>query len=87
MQLAGFIKNSFVDYPGYIAAIVFVPGCNMDCWYCHNKQLWKKDTLVDNAQVDEFFGHTQRIHRRRGDIGRRAHFAKRVKAVYSKRKR
>ncbi len=51
MQIAGFVKNSFVDYPGLIAAVVFVPGCNMDCWYCHNKSLWKATKLLDNKEV------------------------------------
>lgn len=39
MQIAGFIKNSFVDYPGHISAVVFAPSCNMACWYCHNSGL------------------------------------------------
>ncbi|MFA5675520.1 MAG: anaerobic ribonucleoside-triphosphate reductase activating protein [Christensenellales bacterium] len=51
MQIAGFVKNSFVDYPGLIAAVVFVPGCNMDCWYCHNKSLWDAAKLLDTSEV------------------------------------
>ena len=39
MQISGFIKNSFVDYPGNIACVVFTPGCNFNCWYCHNYDL------------------------------------------------
>ncbi|MDD5017337.1 MAG: anaerobic ribonucleoside-triphosphate reductase activating protein [Eubacteriales bacterium] len=59
MRIAGFVKNSFVDYPGYIAAAVFVQGCNMDCWYCHNKQLWKSGALVDEALISDFLGTHQ----------------------------
>jgi len=54
MQIAGLVKNSFVDYPGLIAAVVFVPGCNMDCWYCHNRALWKAESLLDAAEVSRF---------------------------------
>ena len=54
MQIAGFVKNSFVDYPGLIAAVVFVPGCNMDCWYCHNRRLWKEGALIEPETVDTF---------------------------------
>lgn len=36
MEIAGFIKNSFVDYPGVISSVVFTPFCNFNCWYCHN---------------------------------------------------
>jgi len=62
MRIAGFVKNSFVDYPGSIAAVVFVPGCNMDCWYCHNKQLWQSDNIIDNEQIEDF------LEKRRGFI-------------------
>ena len=33
------VKSSFVDYPGQIACVLFVPGCNYDCFYCHNRHL------------------------------------------------
>ena len=54
MQIAGLVKNSFVDYPGHIAAAVFVPGCNMDCWYCHNRALWERGELKDEEEVAAF---------------------------------
>ncbi len=54
MQIAGFVKNSFLDYPGHIAAVVFVPGCNMDCWYCHNRPLWKETTLIHPTEVESY---------------------------------
>lgn len=54
MKIGGFIKNSFVDYPGHIAAAVFVAGCNMDCWYCHNRILWKPENLIDQDEVFAF---------------------------------
>jgi pyruvate formate lyase activating enzyme len=39
MIIAGFSPNSFVDYPKNIAAVIFLAGCNLDCWYCHNRDL------------------------------------------------
>lgn len=36
-SIAGFQKCSLVDFPGKLAAAVFTPGCNMDCFYCHNR--------------------------------------------------
>ncbi len=39
MKIGGFVKNSFLDYPGYISAVIFTNGCNMNCWYCHNQNL------------------------------------------------
>ena len=39
MLLAGLAKSSLVDYPGFIACVLFTPGCNFDCFYCHNRSL------------------------------------------------
>ncbi|HHV51560.1 MAG TPA: anaerobic ribonucleoside-triphosphate reductase activating protein [Clostridiales bacterium] len=39
MIISGIVKSSFVDYPGLISAVLFAPGCNYNCFYCHNRQL------------------------------------------------
>lgn len=39
MVIAGLERCSFVDWPGHIAAVVFAPGCNLDCYYCQNRDL------------------------------------------------
>jgi pyruvate formate lyase activating enzyme len=39
MKIVGIQKNSFVDYPGKVAAVIFTRGCNMDCYFCHNRHL------------------------------------------------
>ncbi len=39
MRKYGFIKHSLVDYPGEVCSVVFLPGCNFKCPYCHNKLL------------------------------------------------
>lgn len=39
MRIAGIEKCSMVDYPGHLAAAFFTPGCNLDCYYCHNHAL------------------------------------------------
>lgn len=39
MKLRGLIKQSLVDYPGEIAAVVFTQGCNLRCPFCHNGHL------------------------------------------------
>lgn len=56
MQIAGFIKNSFVDFPGKIASVIFLPGCNFDCFYCHNRHIISGNTdNISFAEVDAFF--------------------------------
>ncbi|MCL2740313.1 MAG: anaerobic ribonucleoside-triphosphate reductase activating protein [Oscillospiraceae bacterium] len=39
MQIVGIQNNSFVDYPGKIAMVLFAFGCNMNCYYCHNRNI------------------------------------------------
>ncbi len=39
MQFGGIQKNSFIDFPGRIACVLFVSGCNFTCPYCHNPEL------------------------------------------------
>jgi len=39
VKIAGIEKNSFVDYPGHLAAVFFTYGCNWRCFYCHNPAL------------------------------------------------
>ncbi|SLM28321.1 hypothetical protein MTBBW1_1310019 [Desulfamplus magnetovallimortis] len=39
MLIGGFQKNTFIDFPGEIASLVFTKGCNFRCPYCHNPDL------------------------------------------------
>lgn len=43
-MIAGLQKNSLVDYRGKVAAVVFVPFCNYNCFYCHNRILLESDS-------------------------------------------
>jgi pyruvate formate lyase activating enzyme len=36
---AGLQKTSLIDYPGKVACVVFLTGCNFACPYCHNPDL------------------------------------------------
>lgn len=39
MKIHGFQKTTLLDYPGHVAATIFVGGCNFRCPFCHNGQL------------------------------------------------
>ena len=56
MIINGIQKNSFVDYPGKISAVLFTPGCNMDCFYCHNRILLdgSHENLINSKDVLAF---------------------------------
>jgi pyruvate formate lyase activating enzyme len=46
MQIATVVKCSLIDYPGKIAAVVFTPGCNLRCFFCHNRALIDADSVM-----------------------------------------
>ncbi len=52
MQIAGFQKNSLVDFPGQLSAVIFTPGCNMNCWYCHNHGIKPDESLTFDGILD-----------------------------------
>ena len=36
MKFSGLRKTSLVDFPDRVASVLFTPGCNLRCPYCHN---------------------------------------------------
>jgi len=55
MRIAGIQKNSLIDFPGLPACVIFTAGCNMDCFYCHNRRLIAGDPeLIDTEYVLSF---------------------------------
>jgi len=57
MKIAGFIKTSLIDWPGKIASVIFVPGCNFRCPFCHNSHLVdrKKTKEIKNLSEKSIF--------------------------------
>lgn len=43
MKLCGLQKTTLLDYPGHVAATVFLGGCNFRCPFCHNSGLIGSD--------------------------------------------
>lgn len=57
MKIAGLQKNSMIDYPGNLSAVVFTQGCNMNCGYCHNRCLIganSKNEIIEQHDVVAF---------------------------------
>jgi pyruvate formate lyase activating enzyme len=36
IEIAGWQKSSFIDFPGTVSTVLFLSGCNLRCPYCHN---------------------------------------------------
>ncbi len=66
LERLGLQKTSLVDFPGELAAVLFTPGCNLRCPYCHNPALAAppySESLVAAAEVQRF------LERRSGVLG------------------
>jgi pyruvate formate lyase activating enzyme len=51
-------KTSLIDFPGRVASVLFFPGCNLRCPYCHNAALVgpssghdRGDAVVDDGTL------------------------------------
>ena len=55
MIIKGLQKLTLLDYPGKIAATVFLGGCNFRCPFCHNASLVLPSRESQDISEDEFF--------------------------------
>ena len=39
MKFSGLQKTSLLDFPDHVASVLFTPGCNLRCPYCHNYKI------------------------------------------------
>ena len=50
--IKGFLETSFLDWPGRLAAVVFLGGCNFRCPFCHNAELVLEPRLLPSIPLD-----------------------------------
>ncbi len=63
MQIHGFNKLTLLDYPGHLAAILFLGGCNMRCPFCQNASLVINPSSQPTIPVEEVIAE---LKKRRG---------------------
>lgn len=61
MKIVAYNKCSLIDYDPYLAAVVFTPGCNMTCAYCHN---WDLLHSINYFNEDKIFNHLSQERQR-----------------------
>lgn len=61
MIIRGLLKTTLLDYPGHVAATIFLGGCNFRCPFCHNMDI--VETGKNYYSEEEIFGF---INKRKG---------------------
>ena len=59
MKIAGLQKQSLIEYPGKISAVIFIAGCNFRCPWCYVPDLVlperiKKNKIIPQKEVFSF---------------------------------
>lgn len=60
MKILGLQKLTLLDYPGYVAAIVFLGGCNLRCPFCQNSSLVLTPDELPQIDREEFLRFLKR---------------------------
>lgn len=60
MNIRGINKTTLLDYPGHVAATIFVGGCNMRCPFCHNSELVLNENKLDLISEKELFAFLEK---------------------------
>jgi len=66
MLIKGLQKTTLLDYPGKLAATIFIAGCNFRCPFCQNKDLILPELIEElktysNKEIFEFLKKRQGI--------------------------
>ena len=60
INICGLNKTTLLDYPGHVAATVFLGGCNFRCPFCHNSSLVLNPSSIPAIPTDEFWDFLNR---------------------------
>ncbi len=63
MKIAGFKKQTLIDYPGHISSVVFTQGCNFRCPYCHNPDLVLSEKFGKTYSENRIFEYLEKYKR------------------------
>ena len=53
MIIAGIQKTTLIDYPGKIACVVFLSGCNFRCPWCYSSELVLPLKIIKQPRISE----------------------------------
>ena len=62
LKAAGLVPFTTIDFPGRLAAVIFLQGCPLKCPFCHNYTLQKEETPTDTdwSEIDTFLNRRRK---------------------------
>ncbi len=61
IPIKGFLETSFVDWPGKVCSVVFLPGCNFRCPFCHNAPLILNPSRLETIPLSYVLGRLEKF--------------------------
>ncbi|MEM0448792.1 MAG: anaerobic ribonucleoside-triphosphate reductase activating protein [Methanomassiliicoccales archaeon] len=52
LKIAGFNRTSLLDWDGRVAAVLYLPGCNFRCPFCHNRELVLEPEKLEEVPLE-----------------------------------
>ena len=56
-MIKGWVKTTLIDFPGQIASILFLGGCNLRCPMCHNADLVLRPGTIEDIPLDDILAY------------------------------
>lgn len=53
MKIIGFIRTSLLDWDGHVVAVLYLPGCNLRCPFCHNREIVQSSGSMEEVPLEE----------------------------------
>ena len=61
IEVKGFLETSFLDWPGKLCSVFFLPYCNFRCPYCHNHPLVFHPEQYATIPLRDIFGRLRSL--------------------------
>ncbi|MDO8136214.1 MAG: anaerobic ribonucleoside-triphosphate reductase activating protein [Candidatus Brocadiales bacterium] len=60
VAIKGFIENSLIEWEGKIVSIIFLPGCNFRCSYCHSPHLVQPSQDMETIPLEAIVSYLKK---------------------------
>jgi len=62
IEIKGFLETSFMDWPGKLCSVLFLPYCNFRCPYCHNHPIVFHPEQYFSIPLEDILARLQSFH-------------------------